>query len=98
MRKIFKYHSLYQFQEEAPNFKGLLVLSNGFFVDEKLIQTLEDLGEDYYVINYDNIESNFLNFLKPGLGPNLFKFWNGQIVKKLTSLVTEEKLATWLSE
>lgn len=98
MRKIFKYHSLHQFQEEAPNFKGLLVLTNGFFVDEKLIQQLEDLNEDYYVVSYDNLESNFLNFLKPDLGPNLFKFQNGQIVKKLTSLVTEVKLTTWLRE
>lgn len=98
MRKIFKYHSLHQFQEEAPNFKGLLVLSNGFFVDEKLIQMLEDLEQDYYVIKYDNLEPNFLNFLKPDLGPNLFRFWNGQITKKLTSLITEDSLQTWLAE
>ena len=98
MRKEFKYYTLFQFTEEAPFFSWLLVLTNGFFVDEKLISQLENINVDYYIIKYDNLELNFLNFLKPGLGPNLFKFSNGQIVKKLTSLVTEDNLTTWLKE
>lgn len=88
--------TLNQFKLEHPEYTGYILVYAGFFVDKKLEEMLIDKKVTYIKLNYNELENDFLKFLEPGIGPCLIYLENGEIAKKLLSLVSSNKLNEWL--
>jgi len=88
--------TLNQFKLEYPEYTGYILVDAGFFVDKKLEEMLIDKKITYTKLNYNELENDFLKFLEPGISPCLIYLEKGEIIKKLLTLVSSNRLNNWL--
>ena len=89
---------LKHFKEHYPDYTGYLLLTGNFFVDKKMEEMLKDLNIKFISLNINNLDNPFLKFLNPDIGPNLFRFNNGEVVKTLNSIQPITKLKEWIEK
>lgn len=87
---------LKHFKEDYPNYTGYLLLTGNFFVDKKMEEMLKELDVQFMVLNINNLDNPFLKFLNPDIGPNLFRFNNGEVIKTLNTIQPIAKLKEWI--
>jgi len=57
---------------------------------------LKDLDIQFITLNINNLDNPFLKFLNPDIGPNLFRFDKGEVVKTLNTIQPITKLKEWI--
>ena len=89
---------LKHFKDQYPDYSGYILLTGNFFVDRKMEEMLKTLNITYLIMNINNLDNPFLKFLNPDIGPNLFKFSNGEVIKTLNKIIPITNLEEWLNE
>lgn len=87
---------LKHFKDDYPGYTGYVLLTGNFFVDKKMEEMLKELGIQFMILNINNLDNPFLKFLNPDIGPNLFRFNNGEVIKTLNTIQPIAKLKEWI--
>lgn len=89
--------TLKQFNDQYPDFDGLLFINSNFFLDGKLKEQLDELNVKYLELNLMVLESSFLRWYQPEIGINLAYVKNGEVIDRFMVLGTQKKLITFIN-
>lgn len=88
--------TLKQFEDQYPNFTGLIFIDGGFFLDSKLKEQLDILEIKYIHLKLMNLETSFLKWFNPDIGINLGFIENGKLIRKYSNLSSLDNLKNFM--